>query len=84
MTDNLYNKYSVYRNDHRDKPGCDKENARYFVLDYIHDHSARYALAAYAEHCELLMPELAKDIREELLKTGELFQTLLNKKEELK
>lgn len=45
----LYAKYTVYRNDGKDEPGGEKEDARYFVLDYAHDPFARKALAAYVD-----------------------------------
>lgn len=65
----LYRKYSVKRVDGRDLPGGDKEKARYFVLDYVHDPYARYALAAYADNCELNITELADGIRAALRET---------------
>lgn len=45
----LFDKYVVYRNDGKDGPGGTKEDARYFVLDYVHDPFARKALAAYVD-----------------------------------
>lgn len=59
----LYNKYHVNRADGRDLPGNDKENAKYFVLDYEYDPYARAALSAYADACEEKYPELANDLR---------------------
>lgn len=44
----LYGKYTVFRNDGRDLEGGDKTDARYFVLDYVHDRHARAAVYAYA------------------------------------
>lgn len=51
MTDprGYYEKFEVRRKDGRDQPGGDREGARYFTLDFIHDPHARIALAAYAE-----------------------------------
>lgn len=43
----LYNKFLVRRGDGRDMPGHDKENARYIVLDVVHDKFALAALKAY-------------------------------------
>lgn len=45
--DGLYGKFDVHRVDRRDLPGGDRENARYFVLDYVHDPGAMVALEAY-------------------------------------
>lgn len=47
--DPLFEKYTVYRNDGKDEPGGEKQDARYFVLDYVHDPFARKALAAYVD-----------------------------------
>lgn len=65
----LINKFTVYRNDGKDKPGGPKENAQYFVLDYVNDPLARFALLRYASVCEHDYPELAKDIRDKLNET---------------
>jgi len=65
----IYNKYSVARTDGRDRPGQDRENSEYFVLDLKHDAYALAALKAYADGCESDYPLLAKDIREKWLET---------------
>lgn len=59
----LYGKFRVSRVDGRDRPGGDREDAGYFVLDYVHDPYARAALEAYADACEEEYPFLARDIR---------------------
>lgn len=59
----LRTKFHVERLDGRDQPGGDKADARYFVLDYVHDPHARTALAAYADACEAGLPGLAADLR---------------------
>jgi hypothetical protein len=64
--DRLYAKFQVKRTDERDLPGGDKADARYFVLDYIHDRFARVALAAYADACQSVLPGLAQDLRRRL------------------
>lgn len=61
--DGLIEKFHVSRTDGRDKPGGDKSDAEYFVLDTAHDPFARFALAAYAEACERELPGLAADLR---------------------
>lgn len=43
----LYSKFIVERTDGRDQPGGDRENARYFVLDYVNDPVAREAVRTY-------------------------------------
>lgn len=48
----LYAKYYVARMDGRDAPGGDKDNARYFVLDYVNDPGAVVALRAYIHWAE--------------------------------
>jgi hypothetical protein len=58
----LYNKFHVTRNDGRDKPGGDRYQSDYFVLDLTHDHHAVIALAAYAEAVGTEYPELADDL----------------------
>jgi len=65
-SDRLHAKYHVARTDGRDRPGCDKADAAYFVLDTTHDPYARVALAAYADACERELPGLAADLRERL------------------
>lgn len=67
--DGLYAKYHVARNDGRDHPSGDKADARYFVLDYVHDPYARAALDAYADACEMGLPQLAADLRRQLQET---------------
>lgn len=61
--DGLYGKFRVERVDGRDKPGGDRDQARYFVLDYAHDPFAVAALEAYAKACEAAEPGLARDLR---------------------
>jgi len=65
-TDGLYSKFRVARDDGRDRPGGDKADARYFVLDYVHDENARAALMLYADLCEDELPALAADLRAEI------------------
>lgn len=65
----LHGKFYVARVDERDAPGGDKAAARYFVLDYVHDHHARVALAAYAESVHREEYDLACDLRGELIDT---------------
>jgi hypothetical protein len=65
-TTGLYGKFHVSRVDGRDQPGGDKENARYFVLDYVNDPYAKYALMRYASACTPEYPELAEDLWIEL------------------
>lgn len=62
MNQGLYGKFNVSRVDGKDQPGGSKENARYFVLDYVNDPHARYALLRYAVSCEEEYPELAADL----------------------
>ena len=64
--DGLHAKFHVSRIDGRDRPGGDKADARYFVLDYVHDEFARAALALYADLCEAQLPALAADLRADL------------------
>lgn len=64
--DRLHRKFHVQRVDGRDQPGRDKDDARYFVLDYVHDAYARIALTAYADACERELPGLAHDLRARL------------------
>lgn len=68
----LYRKFTVRRNDGRDKAGGDKDNAKYFVLDYWHDPYARVALSVYADACESTYPHLAHDIRLTLANTEDV------------
>jgi hypothetical protein len=64
----LYNKFYVSRVDGRDAPGGDKENARYFILDFVNDKFAREALMYYAFKCAEEIPELSSDIWTTLLR----------------
>lgn len=66
----LSEKFHVRRVDGRDSPGGDKADAKYFVLDYVHDPYARFAVAAYANKCESMCPELASDLRAALDRTS--------------
>jgi hypothetical protein len=65
----LYGKFHVSRVDGKDLPGGSKENARYFVLDYVNDIFARDALWTYAVSCGHKFPELAEDLKKELRET---------------
>jgi len=67
--DGLRSKYFVSRVDGRDGVNGDKANARYFVLDYVNDPYARAALDAYADACEIGLPQLAADLRRALQDT---------------
>jgi hypothetical protein len=60
----VFGKYHVERADGRDKPGGDKEDACYFVLDIRHDADARIALQAYAD--SIVDRDFAGEIREML------------------
>lgn len=68
-TEGLYGKFFVNRVDGRDLPGGDKDNARYFVLDYVNDPFARDALWTYAVSCGYKLPQLAEDLKKELKET---------------
>lgn len=72
----LYGKFHVERADGRDRPGGDKADARYFVLDYAQDPVARVALRAYIEELkdQGIEPELAEDLSRELSQTRKSFQ----------
>lgn len=61
-----YRKYQVERVDGRDKPGGDKENARYFVLDYVNDPHAMKALRAYIDSVWDDNPRLGLDLQNEV------------------
>jgi hypothetical protein len=63
QTQGLLNKFIVYRQDLRDSPGGDRQDAYYFVLDVTYDSHARAALFAYADSCEHEFPLLAADLR---------------------
>lgn len=67
----LHKKFRVRRADGRDKPGGDRDQARYFVLDYVHDEAARQALLTYANFVERGNPQLARDLYRELADTAE-------------
>lgn len=58
----LKQKFFVERVDGRDKPGKDKENAQYFVLDFVNDKYAKEALKFYAWICQEEYPELSMDL----------------------
>jgi hypothetical protein len=58
----IYGKFYVTRVDGRDRPGGDKANAQYYVLDYANDPFAREALMYYAFKCADEFPQLANDI----------------------
>lgn len=58
----LYNKFTVTRNDGRDKPDEKHYGCRYFVLDLDHDPFAIDALRAYQEACWSKYPSLAVDL----------------------
>lgn len=70
----LYGKFSVERNDGRDRPGGDKSDAKYFVLDYVNDPYARHALRTYIDALKAdgAEPELAADLNNELGRTRRL------------
>lgn len=67
----LHGKFHVARVDKRDRPGGDKADARYFVLDYVHDQHARAALSAYVESVHRENYDLACDLRQELIDTAQ-------------
>lgn len=62
----LYGKFYVSRVDGRDRPGGDREDAEYFVLDTAHDPHARNALYAYRVSCFKAYPDLAGGIYDRL------------------
>lgn len=59
----LQQKYYVDRIDGRDRPGGDRVDSKYFVLDYIHDPYAVPALEAYAFACYKDFPNLSEELR---------------------
>lgn len=65
--DRLHDKFDVRRTD-----GTDKPNAKYFVMDYVNDPSARIALATYAAACQHHLPGLSRDLRRALDETDTL------------
>lgn len=69
MNDGLQEKFFVSRVDGKDQPGGSKDNARYFVLDYVNDPMARYALGYYIYACQAKYPELAADLKAALEET---------------
>lgn len=66
----LYQEFRVERVDGRDQAGGDKADARYFVLDYVHDRFAQVALYEYAKRVWLANPEVAQDLWRELRAAG--------------
>lgn len=72
----LYGKFHVERADGRDRPGGDKDDAAYFVLDYVNDPHARIAVRAYIDSLRDAgqEPELAQDLNQELGRTRRLHQ----------
>lgn len=67
----LYGKFTVERNDGKDRPGGPKDGARYFVLDYVNDPVARVALRAYVNELrrQKIEPELIEDLNREISAT---------------
>jgi len=67
----LYPKYTVIRNDGRDKPGEMHEGCEYFVIDLTHDPLAVAPLEAYAEKAsEAGYHDLARDLRLKAMKSN--------------
>lgn len=62
MSERLFDKYDVRRNDGRDRQGDKHYGDTYFVLDLNHDPAAMVALAAYAGAVAKSQPELAADL----------------------
>ncbi len=62
----LYNKFTVTRNDGRDAPGGDRENADLFVLDLTNDPYALVAITAYASSCKEKYPQLSKELMDKV------------------
>lgn len=58
----LYQKFDVQRRDGRDKPGGDRTNGVYFVLDVANDPFALEALVNYRIMCESTCPQLASEL----------------------
>jgi hypothetical protein len=67
QTKGLYRKFLVLRTDGSSEPGGKHDGCECFVLDITHDKYAAPALLAYAEACDAEYPELAKDIRANLV-----------------
>ena len=63
----VYPKYTVRRNDGRDVPGGDRENARYLVLDYANDPYAWIAAANYLVIIGHTHRRMAVDLADRLL-----------------
>jgi hypothetical protein len=57
-----YEKFTVSRKDGRDKPGGDRADAKYFVLDLTYDPFAEDAMFAYAAACRTSHLLLSLDI----------------------
>ena len=57
-----YEKFIVKRVDGRDEKGGDRENAKYFTLDLVHDPYAVPAILAYVAACSKEYPILAKEL----------------------
>jgi len=72
MNKGVYEKYTITRNDGRDKAGEKHHGCAYFALDLNHDPHARAAIKAYADSCRLTFPDLAKDL-DELALRNDLF-----------
>jgi hypothetical protein len=66
----LIQKYIVARVDGRDQAGGDKADARYFVLDYVHDRLAQFVLLEYAERVWYDNPQFAEDLWRDLREAG--------------
>jgi len=61
----LYPKYAVNRLDGRDRPGEDRADAMYFVLDLVYDDYAPTAMAAYASAIDVeRYPKFAAQMRQ--------------------
>lgn len=58
----LYAKYTVQRNDGRDRPGGPHDGCDLFVLDLTHDPHALPAIRAYIVSCQPEFPVLAQDL----------------------
>ena len=58
----LYDKFTVFRNDGKSKPGGKHCGCEYFVLDLDHDPHAIAAIRAYADSCCKEYPKLSIDL----------------------